>query len=154
VTSDPAEEFWRFSLDLYGRNGIAELCLSLQDSYDVDVNMVLLCLWNGTLGAAEIGAAEAAAATWRESVIRPLRGVRGWLKSSQIQGAAELRDAVLNAELEAERCAQRLMLAAIGSAGSSPKRGKSAISLYLKAKNLPDQARATAVPALLDALSS
>ena len=38
-------EFWRFSLEVYQDEEVQRLCLSLQDDYGLDVNVVLFCLW-------------------------------------------------------------------------------------------------------------
>ena len=37
-----ADEFWQFSLALYARNGVKELCLTLQDEHGFNVNVLLL----------------------------------------------------------------------------------------------------------------
>jgi uncharacterized protein (TIGR02444 family) len=42
--SPPDDPFWRFSLDLYGRPGVAPACLALQDEAGADVNLVLYLL--------------------------------------------------------------------------------------------------------------
>lgn len=39
-----AEQFWQFSERHYGRPGVAEACLQLQDDYDANVNLLLLLL--------------------------------------------------------------------------------------------------------------
>ena len=36
-----ASAFWQFSLDVYARPQVAELCLALQDEHNFDVNAVL-----------------------------------------------------------------------------------------------------------------
>ena len=42
--------FWRFSLELYARDGVPAACLALQDREGADVNLVLLALWLGESG--------------------------------------------------------------------------------------------------------
>jgi len=42
--------FWRFSLDAYGRPGVAAACLDLQDRHGCDVNLILYALWLGRAG--------------------------------------------------------------------------------------------------------
>ena len=110
-----AEEFWTFSLDLYARPGVADACLRLQDSYALDVNMLLLCCWLGRrgyrLGAAELAAAEARAAPLRAQVLVPLRAVRRALKTMPLAGGAALYARVKAVELAAEREEQRLIVA-------------------------------------------
>ncbi|MFC6487031.1 TIGR02444 family protein [Nitratireductor sp. GCM10026969] len=110
--------FWTFSLDRYGRDGVAPLCLELQERHWADVNLVLFALWLGRDGRgldAE-GAARAAEAVaeWHLHVVRPMRGVRRWLKNRAIEDRAardRLRAAVQKYEIEAERMEQDMLFA-------------------------------------------
>lgn len=45
---DP-EAFWRFSLEIYSRNKVKQLCLYCQDQHGLNVNVILLCIWLGRL---------------------------------------------------------------------------------------------------------
>ena len=119
----PDNPFWDFSLSLYGRPGVTEACLGLQDRHGLDVNLLLLCCWAGTegrhLGAAEMACLRASAAAWQRQVVRPLRGVRRWLKiqTEVPAGLAEpLRAAIKERELEAERIEQQHLYEALGGA--------------------------------------
>ena len=107
-----AEAFWSFSVALYDRPQISEACLALQDEHGVDVDLVLFALWCASrghrLGAAELGAADAAVASWRDTVARPIRRVRRALTTDGLGVAQEaavlaLRTQVLGVELAAER---------------------------------------------------
>ncbi|MFZ0067404.1 MAG: TIGR02444 family protein, partial [Pseudolabrys sp.] len=40
-------EFWRFSLAVYSRAGVAEECLALQETAGADINVLLFCAWTG-----------------------------------------------------------------------------------------------------------
>ncbi|MBB4211610.1 uncharacterized protein (TIGR02444 family) [Rhodothalassium salexigens DSM 2132] len=79
---DPgAAAFWAFSLALYGRPGVAELCLTLQDEAGVDVNPLLLCCWLGAergvrLGDRALADLLAATEAWRREVVIPVRTAR------------------------------------------------------------------------------
>jgi uncharacterized protein (TIGR02444 family) len=42
--------FWQFSLGFYGQSNVAGQCLDLQDKFDLDVNLLLLCIWQGSEG--------------------------------------------------------------------------------------------------------
>ena len=57
--------FWAFSLDVYGRPGVAPACLALQDRHGLDVNLLLFCCWAAsqgvTLDQRTLAAAEEAA---------------------------------------------------------------------------------------------
>lgn len=38
-----AERFWQFSLQVYQHEGVKQACLTLQDRYQLNVNLLLLC---------------------------------------------------------------------------------------------------------------
>lgn len=107
------ESLWRFAVAVYGRPGIADLCLDLQDRHGVDVPLLLWAAWTGAvrghaLTGADLAAALAATAPWRRDVVAPLRAVRRRLKAgpSPIAPTPEtdaLRERVKALELEAER---------------------------------------------------
>jgi len=40
-----ADTFWDFSCNLYAKQGVAQSCLSLQDIYGCNVNVLLLCVF-------------------------------------------------------------------------------------------------------------
>ncbi|WP_299617336.1 TIGR02444 family protein [Pelagibius sp.] len=112
----PENPFWDFSLEAYERMGVAEACLGLQDRYGIDVNLLLFAAWAGSCGRAltgnEMAAMIAAAAAWQVEVVRPLRGVRRWLKQQdQVPEALgeELRGQVKALELQAEMLEQLLL---------------------------------------------
>jgi uncharacterized protein (TIGR02444 family) len=110
-----SDAFWAFSLDFYGRKEVGDICLDLQDRHGLDVNLVLLCCWlgwsgRGRLSAADLAAAEAAVATWRRTVVEPLRAVRRALKTMPVAGAPPLRQEIQRLELVAEREAQILLV--------------------------------------------
>jgi uncharacterized protein (TIGR02444 family) len=108
------ERFWAFSLDLYGRDGVAPACLRLQDRLGADVNVMLFCCWAGSLGrrlsADEIRLAVAAVRPWHDEIVAPIRAARRRLKQGLAGMAPEpaeaLRQRLLSVEIEAERIAQ------------------------------------------------
>lgn len=82
-----SQNFWDFSVDLYARGRVEDACLDLQNSYRIDVNLLLLCYWHG-LHHGEISdhtleLAMEQATRWNEAVIQPLRHVRKWMKDKQ-----------------------------------------------------------------------
>lgn len=116
------EAFWSFSLDRYGREGVAAACLELQDAHDADVNVVLLCLFAAAQG---IGLSRAdleaivsgEGGRWHREVVVPLRAARRAMKApparleaDRVEGARNRLKAV---ELESERLEQMLLFAAI-----------------------------------------
>jgi len=116
--------FWDFSLATYGRAGVADACIALQEAHGADVNILLFCAWAGRNGVrldrAQIEAACGAVRGWHDEVVRPLRSVRRRLKSpldgsppSELQLA--LRARVQKIEIDAEHIEQ-LRLAALADA--------------------------------------
>lgn len=110
----PDSAFWQFSLALYGRPGVPDACLRLQDECGVDVNVMLYLLYVASVGrlidSDDIERIETLAAPWREEIVRPMRDVRRRLKTppAHFQNAASesLRSALKRIELEAEHLEQ------------------------------------------------
>ncbi|MEQ8252699.1 MAG: TIGR02444 family protein [Oceanibaculum nanhaiense] len=136
----PTPDFWSFSLDFYGRPGVAEACLELQERHGLDVNLVLYCCWRGdVLSEAQIEAAIALTAPWRAEIVQPLRALRRRLKpgfppfpEENVQG---LRKRIADAELEAERLQQQALDALARNEGPvlSPSRQAATANLMLLA---------------------
>jgi uncharacterized protein (TIGR02444 family) len=113
---DAGEAFWRFSLALYARPGVAEALIALQDRAGRDVNLMLFALWAGAvrgvrLDAAALAAAEAAIGGLRGDIIEPLRALRRRLKADPDPDLRELRRKILGTELTAERRVQHRLAA-------------------------------------------
>ena len=75
---DAAESFWRFSLMVYARPGVAEALIRLQDRGGHNVNLILFGLWLGIceglrLGAGQLARAETAIARLDSDIVMPLR---------------------------------------------------------------------------------
>jgi uncharacterized protein (TIGR02444 family) len=118
----PAEPFWDYSLELYGRPQVEDACLDLQRRHGLDVNLLLLCCWLGARGVgldrAALARAELAVRAWQVEVVRPLRAVRRRLKAKLVDPdpmsvhegwpdlAQALRRRVLALEIDAERLEQ------------------------------------------------
>jgi uncharacterized protein (TIGR02444 family) len=111
--------FWNFSIAVYGASAVQDECLSLQDQFGLDVNLVLLCAFLGavhgvTLTSDDIATVRQEVGQWHEQIVRPLRAVRRHLKTINLQdadaaSAADLRRQVKAAELESERIEQILL---------------------------------------------
>lgn len=121
AAADAAEELWRFALAFYGRPGVADACLELQDRHGTDVPLLIWGLWaavaKGRMPDAEcLEAARRVAEPWRRDVVAPLRAVRRRLKHgpapiAPTTASTGLRDRIKGLELEAER----LQLAALAA---------------------------------------
>jgi uncharacterized protein (TIGR02444 family) len=109
------EAFWRFSLALYARPGVAGALIELQDRAGRDVNLILFALWVGAvhgirLDAAVLKRAEAAIADLRTGIVEPLRGLRRRLKSDPAEDVQALRRKILALELAGERRVQQRLV--------------------------------------------
>ena len=108
-------EFWRFSLAVYGQGEVAKECLQLQQALGIDINLLLFCAWLGTRGIAlskaEIEAASSTVGSWHENVVRPLRGVRQHIKKLERIDVESFRGKVKGMELEAEQIEQAMLFA-------------------------------------------
>jgi len=111
----PDNPFWDFSIDFYGRKGVAKRLIDLQESLRIDVNMVLYCYWAAYIGApilreSQIEKAINLVEKWQNNTVVPLREVRTNLRNCDVVGDKKwfnkVRYKVKVAELEAERFEQ------------------------------------------------
>ena len=115
----PDHPFWDFSLDVYMSEGVGAACLDLQDAHELDVNVLLYCMWVGASGRGAITADQmsvvtGAVAEWHHEVVRALRAVRVRMKGGVGESPADLteslRQRIQKAEIDCEHTEQ-LMLA-------------------------------------------
>ena len=157
-------EFWPFSLEVYRKPGVEAACLSLQDRFGLDVNVILFACWAGAAGYGrltrdEIAAAQKIVSDWNGPVVRPLRQVRRVLKGSQGPKpdgpVAALRQAVKDLELEAEWHEQRMLadlLARDRTGGPSRQAARDNLDAILEAASVArSQAVADSLETVLDA---
>jgi uncharacterized protein (TIGR02444 family) len=132
VIDFPQDELWDYAIRLYADADVAQACLALQERHEVDVNVVLFCIWSaasgrGRLTGSELGAALAEVRAWHSNVVRHLRALRKSLKGGfeSAPGALTeaLRRAVAATEIDAEHIEQ-LMLSASLSRSASGARGR------------------------------
>ncbi|MGU3539877.1 TIGR02444 family protein [Methylobacterium sp. A54F] len=156
----PDNAFWGFSLELYGRPGVAAACLALQDEAGADVNLVLYLLWCAVTGRvldeAAIATADARIAPWRAGVVESLRAVRRALKADPLRefGSEAFRGRVKAVELEAERLVQDALFRDAPAPGSPE--GRSTVArdhLRLYARHLGRHFPEAELAVLLGALA-
>lgn len=103
---------WRFATRVYGRPGVAQACLALQQRFDADVNLLLFAAWLGAERGMALSVplsrlAQRRVDAWHEDIARPLRAVRQRMKAGPAPapcGATEaLRDALKAVEIGSER---------------------------------------------------
>ena len=117
MTNAADSTFWTFTLELYGKPGVAPALIGLQDRLGLDVNMLLYCCWSGAdgkvLSREDLKAVEAVAEPWQSEVVRPLRALRRRLKGGFGAMPAErvegYRKRVNELEIEGEHIAQNAM---------------------------------------------
>jgi uncharacterized protein (TIGR02444 family) len=115
------DEFWDFTLTIYGQPGVSPALIELQDKFGRDVNLVLYCCWvaasgRGALSAADLAAADAAVAVWRGGVVEPLRAARRAAKQAPPVETAGFYEAIKKIELDAERISHRCLASVAPSA--------------------------------------
>ena len=149
---------WLFSLDVYGRPGVAPACLALQDEAGADVNLVLFLLWCAATGrpldAAAVAAADTGLERWREAVVEPLRAVRRAMKADLLPAVDTegCRQRIKAVELDAERLSQEALLAIAPARGLGDASAAAAAHLALYASHLGRPLPQDALRTLLAAL--
>ncbi len=111
-------EFWQFTLECYGREGVQSAVIALQDQRNADVNVMFYCCWiaasgRGVLSADDVRCADAAIDAWRREVTIKLRSIRSDIKATPalwaLAGAADVRGKVLGAEIQSEQVTQDIL---------------------------------------------
>ena len=114
------EGFWDFSVRTYRTVGVPDACLSLQDDYGADVNMLLYCCWvgacNGRFDGELFERANEFSTRWAEHVVVPLRTARKWMKLSgcstepvPTDPCMALREKIKSVEFAAEKLQQQVL---------------------------------------------
>tara|TARA_B110000503_G_C7085663_1_gene387175 strand:+ start:727 stop:1260 length:534 start_codon:yes stop_codon:yes gene_type:complete len=115
-------EFWTFSVQLYGQPRVPDVCIDLQETHDIDINVLFYLLFCAARSEAfdEVNVArlDTAVQPWREGVVRPLRTARRALKTDVLSALANdedtLRNTIKTIELQAEKL-QQYALARLGA---------------------------------------
>jgi uncharacterized protein (TIGR02444 family) len=109
---------WAFALRFYGRPGVAEALLLLQDRVGADVCVVLFALFvawthGAVVDGADLANLEAAIADWRREVIWPLRCLRRRLRRGPSPAPAAATQALLQRIKAAEIDSEQIELAVL-----------------------------------------
>ncbi len=115
-----SQDFWQFSLSHYAQAGVQPACLTLQDTYQGNVNLALLLHWLDTLtiqlSNAELHTLEASAAS-SDIRLQQFRAMRKQLKTQlDLAGYKQL----LTFELELERDQQHVLVTQFNQFNVSP----------------------------------
>ena len=114
------EGFWVFSVRTYRTDGVPDACLSLQNDYGADVNMLLYCCWvgacKGQFDHELFTKASEFSTLWADHVVVPLRSARTWMKQTgcdtgPVPTAAcmQLREEIKSVEFAAEKMQQQVL---------------------------------------------
>lgn len=118
----PDHPFWDFSLKVYMTKGVGQACLGLQEAHELDVNIVLFCLWVGASGrgamtTSEMRVVTGSVADWHAEVVRSLRSVRTRMKGGMPPApgdlAESLRQRIQKIEIDCEHTEQLMLAASI-----------------------------------------
>ena len=97
-----SESFWDYSNRIYRKTGVTQCCLSLQDLYGLDVNLLLFACWHarsrGLFAPAMLNDALAFSSAWSVHVVNPLRNARRWMKTQMQNDALPLEDTAFTAK--------------------------------------------------------
>jgi uncharacterized protein (TIGR02444 family) len=161
-----AMPIWDFVLNYYGRKGVSEALIGLQDQHGIDVNMLLFLMWLAAqrkcLAADDVAQVSKVSQPWQHAVVVPIRGVRRLLKESApliaAEAAAAFRKKVQAIELEGEQLQLNAMadLAARFKPTSAPSEEEAArrnIATFaaVAGKTFPTASVDTLTQALLEA---
>ena len=151
LESWPDNPFWDFSIDFYGRDGVEERLLLLQEKLHVDVNLVLYCCWAGYIGApflteSDVNNVLELIKAWQKNIVQPLRALRSKLKNNfiikQKFWSGEIRKKIKLAELDAERLEQLILYQEYSLTGDRNiqmaekcRRAKANVALYINCLN-------------------
>lgn len=105
--------FWKYAVDFYGRPGVTNTCLTLQDKLGLNVNLLLLLCWceqnNKQLSGEQIDSLIRCVERWHRDYTQPLRQIRR--KLALDDGASvDAKTAIFDAEMALEKVEQRLLL--------------------------------------------
>lgn len=118
----PEHPFWDFSLSVYMSDGVGAACLELQDAHELDVNVLLFCMWLGASGRGSLTATEMQSVTgavqeWHHDIVRELRAVRVRMKGGMSSAPADLteslRQRIQKTEIDCEHTEQLMLAASI-----------------------------------------
>ncbi|EKV30761.1 hypothetical protein C882_4098 [Caenispirillum salinarum AK4] len=112
-----AHPFWRFSLSVYGRAGVAEAALALQNRRGADVNLLLFLLWRTASGHdvsdALLSRAAAVSRDWQAAVVGPVRRAR-----KAVKGMGGLYSRLKETELACEQAEQMALAGLVDDTAS------------------------------------
>ncbi|MCG7496945.1 TIGR02444 family protein [Vibrio sp. Of7-15] len=124
------DDFWQFSLNHYRKKGVQEACLTLQDTYQGNVNLALLLIWLDehtiSITASNISTLIDALAP-SQTLIQPYRALR---KQAKTYLPTELYQQHLQFELTLERQQQQDLINRLNQLPRSGANNSALLSHY------------------------
>ena len=122
-----SEGFWDFSSRVYRKPDVSQCCLSLQELYGLDVNLLLFACWHassrGLCEPALVKNALAFSSNWANHVVKPLRGARRWMKTQTentlVEDFHSLREQIKSLELQCEKFQENTLESLVSGRGLS-----------------------------------
>ena len=110
----PDSNFWNYSLQIYGLPDVEQYCLTLQDTYGANINILLYCCWMAeqqcALDEQQISAIMSSSQDWQGRIVKPLREARRAMSEDVMLMPAELyqqtKDHLREMELNVEHMEQ------------------------------------------------
>ncbi|MDB5417054.1 MAG: hypothetical protein JWP50_473 [Phenylobacterium sp.] len=118
---------WEWTLEAYGRPGVAGACLRLQDAFGQNTDLLLWAVWAETKDPALLDRAAAAARAWDQVALMPLREVRRALKPPAPPVADEAREDLRRDVKAAELRAERVLLETLADLAGEARGGAHAL---------------------------
>lgn len=113
MSSFNSDSFWQFSVEFYSLEPIKQACLTLQDNFDFNVNLILLCCWlDGLCVKLSAGQLHQLKGVVKNSD-KELKQHRKLRTGSKNQ--ADRYAALLQQELELERVQQSVLVSTLNS---------------------------------------
>ena len=145
------EAFWSFSCSHYEKQGVKGACLKLQNEYDFNVNVILMCcfLQKQNLSLSEAQLRECLKATNEsDQHLKSLRINRMALKAFNEQAYGHM----LKAELELERQQQQELIKVLNQQLLQPLESGRNLETYLRCLRLSNEADVRASVTLIDTI--
>ena len=132
-----SNDFWQFACQLYSEDGMQARLLDYQNQQGKNVNLCLLLYYldslNLSINAKQLNMLQQVVNGFDNKVLKPLRSVRGYLKTNQheIVDYANIRQELLNAELKLEKQQQKMLIDAVNKFVLLTSTTQHNIALYL-----------------------
>jgi uncharacterized protein (TIGR02444 family) len=124
---------WDWTSAAYGRPGVADACLALQDEHGQSAPYLLWAVWARADDRQLLVAAAAVVRAWEAVATLPLRRVRRELKAPSPPIADSDREFVRTGAAEAELAAEKALLQALEELTPTPPRGRASPAQALTA---------------------